>query len=301
MKKLLLLLLAFASLNAVYSQKTSLKLNLKKGETYHQKTTSIMSMAMNTQGFNMDMSIGSFADMSFHVTKARSKYYEMEVRYGYISSSLKMPSAGIDIIMDENSEGPVGEIFKKMQGSSFTVKMSKTGKILEVSGLDEMVDKLLGDTFEGSEAEAHAIKNQITQYFEESSMTQSFNASLIYPSHKVVPGDRWENNIATNIGMAMLDKMNMLYEYEYKGKSDGMNVIAVTGTVSMGMDFDEEEGMSVDMEGTISGEIKADGKTGWVAESSTTNNFAGEITVTTGETDATISVSMDMKAVITDK
>ncbi len=292
MKKLLVLLLAFVSINAMYAQKTSLELNLKKGETYRQKLNTGVNMTMNVADFNMEMTMDTYIEMSFYVKKASSKYYEIDVTYN--SMRVSLDGAGQSVTVDENSGDAMGSMLKKMIGKSFFVKMGKTGEVLEISGLEEIMNTLFDDPAYGTEAERQAVKEQFSQLFDGKSIMQQFNGALVFPAEKVAPGDTWESEI--EFPTPMLGNSKMLFRYEYKGNADGMNIIAVTNTTDMNINV--APNMSMNMTGTGTGEIKVDAKTGWVSKSSMTTDVAGEMLM---PEDGSMKMSMTMKADITDK
>ncbi len=93
----------------------------------------------------------------------------------------------------------------------------------------------------------------------------------------------------------------LLCDSFYGSPTENMNIIGVTGTVGMGMNIDEAPGVSMEMKGTVAGEIKVDGETGWVSESNIVNNFGGEMMMSEEAAGTTMTMSMEIETTITDK
>jgi hypothetical protein len=216
-----------------------------------------MDMAM---GFGMSFDVLDVDDDGVHTIKATYGRVRMNVSGGGQSMSYDSdnPSA---------ASNPGLKMLGAMVGSSLVMKVTPQGKTLEVTGVDEMVEKMSEDAPPGAQAQLEQQAESITQSFDQ------MMAAL--PKEPIDIGDTWSGSMemASDPNMPMkVDATYTLYD-----RKDGKAIIkidgkmssskGVSGTMEGTTRINEETGwteggeMNMDMEGTVQGvEMEMEGK-----------------------------------------
>ena len=116
----------------------------------------------------------------------------------------------------EKDEDPPDELggaaVTGLLGKSFTMKMTPSGRVVEVQGLD----KLLGKLLEGEEGATPMLRQMLSDKSMKS-MLQQMSPPL--PEKKVGKGDRWKDTFA--IDFARVGKMEFTLDSTLGGVKDG--------------------------------------------------------------------------------
>ncbi len=250
------------------SQTTELSLSLEQGETYTQVSNAKATVIQEINGQVMNMEMVIKGKMTYLVENVSADGYELETKFDNLSMSMQTPQGAMDFSSEKDDETDIfSSILASMKNKSFTVNMSKQGKITEVTGVEKIWENAF-DNFENlSEMQKEQIKAQVMQaYGAEALKGNTEMVTAIYPKEPVNEGDIW--TIETNLESGMAAKMST--DYELVEVSDDFAFIKGNATIKT-EDKDayiENNGMPMkyDMEGTMTSEIKVDKKTGWIIE-----------------------------------
>lgn len=277
MKKLICLVIAFVIIVDADAQKIKLCFNLTKGETYSHNmvSTSTISQEINGQSLTIDMNMS--CNINYTVSDIIDSVYVLSVQYESMSIKMKMPKG----TMEFNSENKdVNDAFSTVLGAmkhqKFNLKMTKTGKINEVSKLDSLFVNVLDKLPEMTAARKQQLQAQFMKAFGEKAFKGNFEmVTLIYTDKQIEKGSKWITS--TQLESGVFAKMITTYELaditdsyaEIKGNS-------TIGTTDKDA-FMETNGMQMryDMKGNMITDIKVDLKTGWVIASKTNQNIDG--------------------------
>jgi hypothetical protein len=147
----------------------------------------------------------------------------------------------------------VGKVFNALKGSQFIFTMNDKGEIGSVSGINELIQKMM-DAVPG----AGAMANGMSSAFNENSFKQNIQQAFgMYPGKPVKPGDSWTNTMSVdNNGVPM--KLDNTYTLESvngdnanvkvnsKISSDGAAGYTMSGTMTGAMMYDVPTGVPVD-------------------------------------------------------
>ncbi len=201
----LVTLTGIATLQSCQSSKNStaskmLKFNLEKGKGYDYE------MIMN-------MDVGSMMQMDM------TNYYSMDVvaddggtktiSTTYDRFKMKMNSMGMNLEVDTDKPLPsmgddekdpmkkdplkiMNKVMSAIKGRKFLMKIDAEGKVLEVSGFEEMA-KSIADSFHLDADKRKEVEEEFSKQFNEKSMRDQFERVLyIFPNKEIKVGDSWK-------------------------------------------------------------------------------------------------------------
>ncbi|MDW3192707.1 MAG: DUF6263 family protein [Cytophagales bacterium] len=262
-------------ISAIQAQQ-KLQLNLKAGESYKQVTFNDASITQEIMGQSMEINLAVNSSMIFKVVNANRDDYDMEVSF----ESMKLSMGSMQATMEFDSENPEeGDAFSQIMsgviGKSFNIKMSKSGKVLELSGIEAMWEAAFSDQ-NISAAEKAQIMTQLNQTYGSEAVKGNIEmVSAIFPEQKVSKGDQWTNEVNINSGMKGIAETT----YTYEGKQGDQYQITGSGTI-----VTSEEGatintngmeLTMDLKGTMESAISVDAGTGWIVQATINQKIDG--------------------------
>ncbi|AWW30597.1 hypothetical protein DN752_10945 [Echinicola strongylocentroti] len=271
MKNLSLLLLLCALMASCQSNKVLLQLDLAEGETYYQKSTMESHISQEFGGNNFDIDMNIVGDMSLKVLEVAGDSYLMEAKFDKMSMAMKMQTMEMAFSSedaDKEDSNPLSKMFGKMAEKPFSIKMSKKGKILEVSGMDEAFSSAVDEVAEVlGDDQLDKVKSQMKQNFGENGMLGNLQlTSPIFPEDKVEPGDTWDATITSSMNGV---DANHQITYTYVKKENDQYYLQANGNTKMAQSEKVDPSvmpfpMTYDMGGTLNATIILDAKTGWI-------------------------------------
>lgn len=208
--------------------------------------------------------------------------------------------ATVDVIYDwlsyEQSGGPAGDVsydsdnppdeinplalgYAGLVNQGFSMKMTPTGQVIEVTGIDAMLDSLLSQLDMPSGPEADAILESVRSQFGEEAMTSTLEQiTNIYPDGPIEVGDSWSRTFTVDTGFPMI----MENDWVLIGRDAGLAEIAVETRVLPNPDASGFEmggfELTYELEGSQSGTAVIDEASGWTIASELTQIFDGDLT-----------------------
>ena len=294
--KALLLFLIF-SLN-IFSEK--LELNLTKGSTYLQRISASSVISQNIGGQAFDMTMGITGLTAFEIKSVENSVYQMDVYYKELGISVDFFGSSMEFnSLKDDINDMTSKILKNMTNQKFSLKMNKSGKVLEIKG----VDNLYSNLFAGVEGISQEEKDQITDQMKNSFGEESFKSNIemaapAFPEKNVKVGEQWTVNTKVNSGFTL----NVNSNYTLKEVTKDSYILEVVSTISTGDEFNEMNGMFVkyDLDGTMNSVITVDKKTGWTTTAKVAQNLGGKTFTKFSADDSEIIESpLDMKTDMT--
>jgi len=281
---------------SVASAQIKLSFNPNKGDKYEYQTEVLQNITQNVMGqeipIEMEMSqkyLMVIKDKSSQEITAQYTYKEMS----YIVSS-PMMKMGYDSRNPIENPSEIDKLVGKMLGAfidqSFTVVFAPDGSVKSISGMDEIVGKMI-DVVSPDDAMAAPLIASMQQQFGEDAMKTSFGQSFkIYPANAVKPGDSWNSKSTTTA-----NNMNVELNTTYSLKSNNKNVAIIDAVSEMNMT--PGEGMEGNITGTQNGTMTLDSKTGIQISSDISQALKGTLHVQ--GMDVQMDLSTKMKSSIT--
>lgn len=273
MKKALIVLtviLATASIigfESCQSSKSStatkmLKFNLEQGKGYDYEL--IMNMDQEIMGQDMEMDMTTYYSMDVEGDNGGTKTITTSI------DRLKMKTAvaGFNVDFDTDqplvssdtsemmgkSMGALNKVFGAIKGQKFSMKVNPEGKIMEVTGFENMA-KNIADSMNLDGEERAEMMKQFDGQFNANEMTQSLERFwFFFPNKEVKVGDSWQKS------MQMGGKMPGKYSSTYKVTEIEGDMV----TVEEVSKIDALETEEVSLKGDVTGTIVVDSRSGLI-------------------------------------
>lgn len=259
--------------------KKVLQLNLKKGETYYQTTNTDMTIIQKFNQQQIKVSTGIFAIAAFKVIDANNTVYNLEVTYKKMSISLNLPNGTIEFSSYKNSNADIYNFMNALIDKPFYIKLTKKGKIIEVNGIDSLINSLTDILKNLDENKKEQVLKNIRNSFGEDAIKASFERiTAIFPDDPVKVGDTWKNSIQLK-SIAELQYDN---NFELKEANKDYYLIACQSINKTINDVEtvHQNGMNLryNLTGNQSSEIKIDPQTGWIKSEIISEHLSGKVT-----------------------
>lgn len=281
MKRIAQLTLMLLVVAASHAQKVKPELNLTKGEVYTQKLSSDISIVqtVNGQTVNTSMTIGGIT--SYKVIDIQNSVYDLEVCYQSLSFGLKSSTGVTEYSSEKNDANDIlSSVLSLLKNKPFRVKMTKTGKVTEVSRMENLYTGIFEKFPDLPEVQKQQIKNQLTQSYGEKAIKGNLEmCTAIFPDAAVKTGDKWMVNIRLESGISVA------METTFELKETGDTYYRISGnsnvTTTDKETYSELNGMPAryDIGGTMTSDIKINKKTGWVIETTTNQKISGIVEI----------------------
>lgn len=258
--------------------KTELKLNLQKDQGFLMTYQADMKMSQKLMGMSIDMIMNMNMDLEFKTIDIdNDNNFLMKVTYQSMSYKMKAQGQTLELGTDTSiNDTKYDNIFQNLKGKSFNMKMNKSGKIIEVKGIDSLMQSLyLNSSLDSSKYKE--FKDLFNKNFGEESIKNNFGSFFgIYPEKPVSIGEKWSNKntvvaffaLTIENNYTLTDNKDNLYLIDIQSvmKTDAKNA----GMKISGMD------MKFNMKGTQTGLLKIDQKTGWISDSEIKQKINGD-------------------------
>lgn len=277
MKKLLQFIIALLLLTPCNAQTVNLSLNLKKGETYKhvQRSKATIIETINGKEVNMVMTI--YGKTTYLVQDINDQYYSMEVTFRNLNMKMELPQKTMEFSSSKNDTSDIlSTLLSEMTNKPFYIKLTKTGKVEQVQGLDSLFVTLFKRYPHLPEATKQQLKDQLMKSYGEKAMKGSIEMiTAIFPDKPVALNGKWIINTQLESGMAA----NMQTTFQYTGETDSIYIIHGDGKIKTA-DKDayiESNGMPLkyDLAGTMTSDIRVNRNSGWVVEAKISQEIKG--------------------------
>ena len=251
--------------------------NLEKGKSYNYEIV----MDMDQEMMGQKNKIGFIAGYTVNVTGDDGKLKTLETEYNDFKMNMSMMGQEIKIDAKQKAEPMSKEemkaspmdflktAFSGIIGKKFNMKVDTSGKILEVTGFDELLQSMIAGMSVDAEM-AQAMEASLKNQFNPEKITETFSPMFnIYPGRPVKVGDSWERNYSLSGPTAAK------YTTTFTVKSfEGDKVLLDTKTKIEQLKIDGEgEAMNLKLEGKQSGIMQVNLKNGLVIDSDLTQDF----------------------------
>lgn len=265
--------------NTLYAgQSVNLRLNLSKGDTYylastHEQTITIEMMGMLTE-IGMNLRFGQefqVDDVQNNIFNIRTTFTDVAIKMDMAGGMFGASNVDYDSRRQSNPDHPVANIFAGLVGESFSMRVSATGKIIETSGLEEIMSKVISSSAIPLDPQLQTMigKGNLRQGIE-----QMFN---IYPDKPVGPGETWSKNQTISAGI----NFDVSSNYTLNSRMNGISSLGVKGTLKTlpgsTMPGMEMLNMTLTMTGVSEGTIYVSEDTGWIRDGTIIQNISGSM------------------------
>jgi hypothetical protein len=301
MKKLILIAMTFFLLMSFDSKKEVLQFNLEKGKVYHMFVEASTDIEQTVEGNKMNINMKYTTQTDYTIKEIRDTFYEIDIQYKIMT--LKMNMNGENVNMDSesaDSANPLNKMARRMVNSpSFHIKMSKSGNVFEVRGLDQMLDYVF-DKESGIQKEVvEAMQPSLKNAFGEQAFKEGLkNSFIVYPKIAISKGDKWKTN------GKMVTSMEADINNEFELNSVSPNELGIKGVSQIKSNPKTYKPINelyafYDLKGEMTSDLKIDRNTAWINTGTIKQNFKGVMTLKQSVTDQSgYDVPLSFKIVV---
>jgi len=263
-------------------EKTELKLDLKKGETYTLRSITNSKLTLQIQGEHQIITQNSEVDFKFKVKKIEpdGNAYIL-VRF----NKFIFNQHGDTKTIEYNSTKKTGDIqvetlgFNALAEKTFEISLSPVGEVKIIKGVYDIIN----DTIEQINIQEETLKeniksNLMNQYGNEALKEMLENILRFRPDISVAVKDSWNKKSMTLRGTPM----NIDSNFTLKENTKDIATITVASTIKS-IDKKESgqnnENMNYSFSGEQTGEIQINKDTGWIILSTINRNYKGYLIV----------------------
>jgi hypothetical protein len=257
-----------------------LRFQFEEGETYALKMTMEQDVVMWINGNEQETHQTMVVTQVFDVKEVHfDGSATIEVTFDHMAMKAESPQG----VFEYDSEDPPDEVplqakgFAAMVGETFTMRITPEGRVTEVSGIDELYDRMLEDLELPEEMKKMLGEQMKRQFGNEAIKGMVENFTAVLPPEPVAVGDSWSNEITLTAGFtAILEVTGTLTD-----RTDGVSTIELDCTIkplpnAPPMDMGPMS-ITYKLEGTQKATLKIDEGACWFAEGRITQEMEGEI------------------------
>jgi hypothetical protein len=254
-----------------------------------------MQMDMDQKVMGQNNKIGMSTTYNMHVKGLDTGVYDLHMKYNHFRMS--MNAGGMDMEIDSDkpaTETPntgdptammiamMNRVFSGIKGQSFSMKLSESGEISDIKGLQNIVQAMVDSMGLPPEAQAQ-VGASLNDQFNENDIRNSFQTAYsIYPNKPIKVGESWTRTASVK------GKMPMMIDSKYTVKAIE-NGIATLGVASTFSPLEKDGNNNI--KGTQDGEMQVDLATGITTEARLNQQFTME----------SQGVPVEMKSLVTIK
>lgn len=191
---LLIFILGFFGANKiVLGQEINLEYDYKKDQEFKLVVRTQQLIEQDLGGFTQNIQNLIDSEILFKVVEVTGDSAKLEVAYKRLYFSMDGPMGeGMVMSSDGDKSDPINMIVRSMVNNPFYVILNKSGRILSVEGMEEVLGKI-NETLELIDDDIkESIQASIDNQFGEESFKSSFMTGLIvYPNYPLKIGETW--------------------------------------------------------------------------------------------------------------
>lgn len=271
MKYLYTLLFSIFFLGGIYGQIT-LQYNLKKNEIYVIKQEAQQVITQELEGASHVLTNNIDGVLEFKVIEEGQNEYNIQLTFKDLNMKMTSNLQGelMNVKAQEVVEGDMQSMmFNSLLGNPVNMTLSKNGAILEVSGGDSLVTKMVNTAGLEDEFTVNMMKKSLEKEFGSEALSDSYEQmTFIYSDEPVEEGDTWQNEYT--------GKLNAKNTWTLTETTDHNAKIRGSADVIMNV---EEPAVTMNLNGTQTTEITTDIDSGFILKMSVEGTSEGNSTM----------------------
>ncbi|MDP4087818.1 MAG: DUF6263 family protein [Bacillota bacterium] len=262
----------------------NLDLNIKNGDKYLFRAMIERNIILDIE--NREIQTREKSDTTFNLKVLNvDKDKSSTIEYEYNSIHIAIESGEKIIEYDtKNSDksSPLLVLYKSIVGKGFTVKLDNKGQVIEIKGVDDMLNSVL-EKFPGTEEEKKSVMKSLSENFGEEAVKSMIIQSLGYfPQKEIKNNVNWETKYDMKMALptTVINKLTLI-DSDNKGlKVDNAGTVNID-TKETPIDFMGVKA-NLNLTGEIKGTLSIDKLSGLLKDENVTQNLQGSIEVIAG-------------------
>ena len=279
------IIISLLCLGCKRDQGVTLSFNPQEGKKYEFTQEVIQDIDMGNSGHLANLKNTSVFIYNAEVTEKDGKNFILNMLIKRIKFDMSAVGAENTITYDSDKPDSVSEpateflskIYSKIIDQPIAVTVNEKGEVVALSGVQQILNKLIADTLWNSMPNAEQAKNYLKTNFSEDFYKRSFSEMFnVLPGKEVSVGDAWEKQHGKTLMEMNVDSK---IKNELKGITSNTAVISTNGDINLASSGTQNS-TGVKMTGTQTGTIKVDVATGLITESEIKHHASGSYTGT---------------------
>ncbi|MEM1136092.1 MAG: DUF6263 family protein [Bacteroidota bacterium] len=272
----------------VYAQKVKLSYQFNKDDVFALEEEMDQTISQDIMGQQVVIIQKITTAYDFKIVNVDDeRNYEASVTYKYVAVDMDQAGQKISYDSREDSEPDMSsKTFAALVGSSFALIFTPTGEVLSVSGVEDLLQKMVGVYDNLSDVQREQVLTTIKQQYGSERIRFAMESLLeIYPDSKkkTKKGAAWEKKRLTSIGGMM--SLNLVIEHTFTKNETETALITVKNEINTNPeDVMKVNGMDMKfgLTGTGSGEVKVAKENGRILAKEMSVNISGKVTLVKG-------------------
>ena len=197
MARTLFRLFVFFGLPGLLTAQSSLAYQLKKGDVFTVEQKAEQHIIQNLDETSHELTNRVTGVLQFNVVQESDTAYVLEFMFNDLIFKIESSLQGVllDVHAAEPEAGDTqAEIFNSLLNIPVLMTLSKQGEILEVSGGDQLVSKVLEQSGIPEGFSRTVMKKSLEQQYGSKALAESYEQmTFFYPGQPVREGDQWSN------------------------------------------------------------------------------------------------------------
>jgi hypothetical protein len=251
-----------------------IRMNLEEGQNYPLAMNMKITVNQEAGPLQGDISMDIASAFDYKVEDVHDTTYDISLTYNDMDMSMKMMGQTMSFSSKNKTSGDmVSQLLQVMTENDMNMVMSHRGAVLEVKNMDGYFDKIMAALGDGvSPDQKQQIMSQVEQSFGEKGLRGSMETFMqVYPDHRVNVGDSW----TTSSTLSASTEMDMTSTYTLEQVTEKFYVLKMKADLSANQ-IDEFSGAKIQMNGTMTGTMNVDRKTGWISNGELIQDISGK-------------------------
>jgi len=298
MKTICFLIIAAVFPVLVKSQSADLVMKLELNKVYRVKNITNQNTTQTVMGSEQSSQTTSTSILALKPLKQLENEMIAEIRFDTIHTVISQPPMDINSAnpgdINSSDPGKVMEcILHRMANSTFLVKMTNTGRVVEFINLDPVIAGILQgvDSLKGPTGDF--LKDRAKMLVEEKALKSMVEMTTVYlPGSNVKVGENWEINTQVyGGGMGMIQNAT----YKLISVDENTGIISAEVLTESAPGTMEMNGMLItpDIRGIGKVELTIDSKTGWIQKGEFKQQLKGDVLVNAQGNNLTIPTEIN--------
>ncbi len=267
----------------LYAQTHSLKYKLVVGQDYRFYQTTELNITQEIGSLEQEVNNNFKGVTRFTPVKITNDQITLKVAFESLTIHIK--SLFFNVLYD--SELPVektdniGQVYNGIINKEFTMVITPLGKVLSVSGINEIINQSADKLEYASERTVAQIKKSLESHFGEEALKGNMEMLLsIYPDSPKSVGQTWETKTKLTSSL----QADMLSDWSFDSDSNNLWVISSVGNISAEAEEAQMNGvdMRFNLNGTNESQYTMNANDGWFEKGWQKQSVSGFIEMLAG-------------------
>ncbi|MGB5191061.1 DUF6263 family protein [Robiginitalea sp.] len=268
MEKTLYRLLIFICFPGVLTAQNTLGYELRKGDvfTIEQKAEQLITQSLDDATHELTNRVSGVIE--FRVVEQNDSTYLLDFMFNDLIFKIESSLQGVllDVHAGEPKTGDAQSgIFNALLNTPVQMKLSRQGKILEVTGGDQLISRVIEQSGLPEGFSRNVMKKSLEQQYGSAALAESYEQmTYFYPKKAVRRNDQWSNRFEGKLEALTTWKLDSLTSQR----------TYISGKANIVMKTDEPSN-SMRLEGKQQTSVVADRKSGFIREMSVRSDAKG--------------------------